>query len=82
MEIYSGFTMRCTHLARSMNTTHNATLFKDCILLLGLAGAVGYPIRAIEVNIRCSLCNEMVSVDDLHIKVLVGSPLLELSQED
>jgi len=53
-----------THLARSMNTTDITTPFSECAFRLGLGR--GYPIRAIDFNIRCSLPgpNESVTVQE------------------
>jgi hypothetical protein len=44
-----------TYLARNMNTTDNVTLFNECGFRLCLGRGTGYPIRAIDLNIRCSL---------------------------
>lgn len=38
-----------------MNITDKAALFKDLGLRLASEAAMGYPIRAIDRNIRCSL---------------------------
>ena len=51
-----------TYFARNMNTTDNAALFSERVLRLGLGGAAGYPILAIEVKIRCSLSQSRKSV--------------------
>ena len=43
------------HLARNINTTHDATLFSVRGLRLDCAEATGNPILAIDANMVCSL---------------------------
>lgn len=67
------------YLARRINITDKTALFKDFGLRLAFGAAVGYPIRAIDFNTRCSLKYYQLQTQLNTQKTLL--PLLKFGQQ-